>query len=313
MKYTKTLDTLTLRDIQKCGHKAYALGKLMRAGFNIPNGYVILATAFHEYICNNNLDRSITSVIDKLDTTNNRELQAASNQIINLLSVQPMPYSVIEEMTEQFEVLKLRVAAVRSSAAAEDTPTASLAGGLDSVLCVQKQKLSVVVKKCWESLFTPRAICYLKTKNVQIKKISLAVIVQAMVDGELSGIVFTANPITSNRNQMIVEAGYGLGDTIASGLCTPDTYYVEKPVMRISSVTVNEQKILSVCDKCGTKNILLAATKKNGAQKLSNSRILKLAQICVNIENDSKFPCDIEWSYKHGQFYILQSRPITTL
>jgi len=179
-------------------------------------------------------------------------------------------------------------------------------------LRVTKKDLIKTVQKCWSSLFTPRAIFYRIEKKLGGKKISVAVVVQKLIDAEVAGVCFTVHPITKDKNQMIIEASWGLGESVVGGRVTPDTYVVDKKNMTIIDKNINEQftQIKRIGSK--TKEIKVPASKA-GRQCLSDEKIIELAQICKNIESHYKFPCDIEWCLEKGKFYIVQSRPITTL
>ena len=168
------------------------------------------------------------------------------------------------------------------------------------------------VKKCWASLFTPRAIFYRFEKNLNKDKISVAVVVQKMVDSEESGIAFSVHPVTQNENQIIIEAGFGLGEAIVSGSVTPDSYVIHKKEFKILDININEQT-KALYKKVKGGNEWKELGNKGKEQVLSKKEIIELSKLIVKIENHYGFPCDIEWAKKKGKFYITQSRPITTL
>jgi len=145
------------------------------------------------------------------------------------------------------------------------------------------------IKKCWASLFTPRAIFYRFEKNLRRQKISVAVVVQKMVESEKAGVAFSVHPVSQDKNQLIIEAGFGLGEAIVSGKITPDSYIISKQPRRIIEKNIKTKQVLSV------------------------EEIPKLSELVLKIEKRFGFPCDIEWAFAKGKFYILQSRPITTL
>jgi pyruvate,water dikinase len=168
------------------------------------------------------------------------------------------------------------------------------------------------VKKCWSSLFTPRAIFYRFEKKLNRTSVSVAVVVQKMVQSEISGICFTVHPVTKDYDQMVIEAGFGLGEAIVGGLITPDTYVVHKKDFSLLDINVSEQKFAIVKSPKGNVNKKLSA-KEGSRQKLTGKQIVELAKICVKIEKHYKHPQDIEWALEKRKFYITQSRPITTL
>ena len=204
--------------------------------------------------------------------------------------------------------------AVRSSATAEDSSVASWAGELESYLNTSRQNLLGRVKDCWSSLFTQRAIVYRHEKGLRKSKVSVAVVVQKMVQSEIAGICFTTHPVTRDKNQLIIEAGWGLGEAIVGGHITPDSYVVDKRNWKIIDINVSEQEKMITRKKSGTGNVWLKVPNKlQNKQKLDGKQIVKLAKLCIQIEKHYKFPCDIEWAFEKGKFYIVQSRPITTL
>ncbi len=194
-----------------------------------------------------------------------------------------------KKILAEFKKLKTKYVAVRSSATAEDSLSAAWAGQLESYLNTTEKNLLENVKKCWASLYSPRASAYKSLKGLDKKKISVAVVIQKMIQSEMSGVCFTVHPVTKDKNQMVIEAGYGLGEAIVGGKITPDTYIVDKAKLK-------NQK-----------------SKLQNKQILSNRQIAKLTKICLKIEKLFKYPQDIEWAFAKSKFYILQSRPITTL
>lgn len=213
--------------------------------------------------------------------------------------------------------MKAKHVAVRSSATAEDSSVASWAGELESYLNVTRKNLLESVKKCWSSLFTPRAIFYRFEKKLDKQKVSVAVVVQKMVQSEISGIYFTAHPVTKDRNQMVIETGYGLGEAIVGGKITPDMYIIEKPntknqIPKILDKNISEQLMMIVRNKNNTIEKTVPKIKQR-KRKLMDKQIVDLASVCARIENHYRKPQDIEWAFEKNKFYIVQSRPITTL
>ena len=169
------------------------------------------------------------------------------------------------------------------------------------------------VQYCWASLFTPRAIFYRFEKGLHTTQISVAVVVQKMVNSEISGIAFSVHPITENRNQMIIEAGFGLGEAIVSGSITPDSYVIEKEPRKIIDINISTQKRGLYRIENGGNEWLEIKEPRSSSQVLNEKQIFELSNIILNIENHYGFPCDIEWAFEDEKFYIVQSRPITTL
>lgn len=223
-----------------------------------------------------------------------------------------MPDLLKKEILKEFKKLKTKYVAVRSSATAEDSKIDSWAGELESYLNTTEKTLLSNVKKCWASLYTPRALFYRIERKMQKKNISVAVVVQKMIQSEVSGICFTVHPITKDKNQMIIEAGYGLGEAIVGGMITPDSYVVEKDSLVILDINVSKQEKMIVKKGNNNKTVAVPNNKRN-QQKLKNEKIKELAGIVKNIEKHYQSPQDIEWALEKNKLYVVQSRPITTL
>ncbi|MEK7478479.1 MAG: PEP/pyruvate-binding domain-containing protein [Patescibacteria group bacterium] len=303
------------------GGKGASLGEMTQAGIPVPPGFVILSASFEKFLEETDLDVEIDSI---LHTVNHKEIHTvenASEKIQALIIGADMPKDIEKEIKKYFKKLNTKYVAVRSSATAEDSASAAWAGQLDSFLNTTEKNLLENVKKCWASLFTPRAIFYRFEKELHKQKISVAVVVQKMVESEASGVAFSVHPVTQDRNQLIIEAGFGLGEAIVSGQITPDSYVVEKEPRRIidKNVSVQERGLYrsekgGPSTGSGQANEWINIPKEKGEkQVLSDKQILELSNILLGIEKHYGFPCDIEWAFEKGKFYITQSRPITTL
>ena len=270
-----SLQNISAKDALFCGGKGANLGELIKLGLNVPDGFVITTNAYNPFSTDmpNDLEKQILSAFDELGTT---------------------------------------YVAVRSSATAEDSLETAWAGQLSTYLFATRETLIENVKKCWNSVNLPRVNAYRKLHNIENEEISVAVVVQSMIPAEVSGIAFTVHPVTINRNEILIEAIYGLGEAIVSGLVTPDTYLVNKSDLSLISKEVNAQSKQIVGYEHGTKEIVIENSIQS-IQKLSDAKIKELAKLCLKIENHYKKPQDIEWCLKDDELYILQARPITTL
>lgn len=313
MKYIRDINELSAKDTDIAGGKGASLGEMIRARIPVPSGFVLLSFAFERFLEETDLNIEINSILNKVDHKEIHTVENASEEIQALILKAQMPKDMALEIEEKFKNLGSEYVAVRSSATAEDSLTAAWAGQLDSYLNTTKKDLLERVKCCWASLFTPRAIFYRFEKDMHKMKISVAVVVQIMIESEISGIAFSVHPVTQDKNQLIIEAGYGLGEAIVSGEITPDSYVITKNPLEIIDVNVNTQiKSLQRAENSGNKWIDIPEPKAS-AQVLSKEKILELSKLIISIESHYGFPCDIEWAYSMGMFYILQSRPITTL
>ncbi len=304
--------SLSKESVAIAGGKGASLGEMTRAGIPVPNGYVILSSSFEKFLEETDLNVELDSILDQVNHKEMQSIEDASEEIKALIMNAKMPKDIEKEIVKDFKILDSKFVAVRSSATSEDSSSAAWAGQLDSFLNTTNKTLLENVKRCWASLFTPRAIFYRFEKGLHDTKISVAVVVQKMVESEVSGIAFSVHPVTQDRNQLIIEAGFGLGEAIVSGQITPDSYVVEKVPRRIIDKNVSDQE--RGLFKIQTGGNEWKSTKANGAQqKLSDKQILELSEIILRIEKHYGFPCDIEWAFEKGKFYIVQSRPITTL
>jgi pyruvate, water dikinase len=331
MTFTKKFKELTYENVDIAGGKGASLGEMAQNNFSIPSGFVVLAEAFDRFLEETDLGVEIEAVLKKIKMKDIHSVEDASETIRDMIADTKFPKDIGEEIRKEFENLGAKAVAVRSSATAEDSSVASWAGELESYLNINEKGLLEAVKKCWSSLFTPRAIFYRYEKNLHDQYVSVAVVVQKMIQSDVSGITFTAHPVTNDRNQIVIEAGYGLGEAIVGGKITPDTYIINKSEIRnpksetnskskipnlkrnlIIDKNISEQKMMIVYGKNGTKETTVSKAKQE-KQKLSDSQIIKIAEICQKIEKHYKKPQDIEWAIEKGKIYITQARPITTL
>lgn len=228
MLYTKPFSELTRNDAGTAGGKGASLGEMTRAGIPVPPGFVILTNAFEHFLDVTDLRQEVEANLSQVDHTAVHTAERASEQIQTLIMGAEMPSEIQEEIEQVFKELAAPFVAVRSSATAEDGAENAWAGQLDSFLNTTEATLLENVKRCWASLFTPRAIFYRIEKGLKDSHVSVAVVVQKMVESESSGIAFSVHPVTEDPNQLIIEAGWGLGEAIVSGSITPDSYVVEK-------------------------------------------------------------------------------------
>ncbi len=301
------------KDVSLAGGKGASLGEMAAKEIPVPNGFIVSANAFDDFLAETDLTQELEAILSKVNYQEIHSVDRASASIRSLIAQAPMPTELAKDIMEAYKKLKSPYVAVRSSATAEDSLTASWAGELETYLNTKASNLLENVKLCWSSLFTPRAIFYRHEKKLLNTKVSVAVIIQKMVESEISGIVFTVHPVTQDKNQMIIEAGYGLGEAIVSGTITPDAYVLNKKDFSLLDINIASQEKKIV--KCANKGVkwVLVSKKLQSKQKLSGRQIVELAKICLLIEKHYKFPCDIEWAFLNNKFYITQSRPITTL
>lgn len=228
--FTKPFNQISKHDAVTAGGKGASLGEMTQAGIPVPPGFVILADAFEQFLKETDLNVEIDSILHTVNHQEMHTVEHASERIQKLILDSKMPEDIASEIENEFAKLGAEFVAVRSSATAEDSASAAWAGQLDSFLNTNAETLLENVQKCWASLFTPRAVFYRFEKGLHDQKISVSVVVQKMVASEKSGIAFSVHPVTEDPNQLIIEAGFGLGEAIVSGQITPDSYVVEKEV-----------------------------------------------------------------------------------
>jgi phosphoenolpyruvate synthase/pyruvate phosphate dikinase len=312
MATIKTISDLANADYRLAGGKATSLSELTKAGMPVPRGFVILSPVFESFLDESDIGGLINTTLRSVDYDSTSSIEKASQKIAKLFLIAEIPKETASTIEAAFRALKCDRVAIRSSATAEDSADAAWAGQLESYINTTEKDILVNVKRCWASLFTPRAILYRHQKGLLKQTISMAVIVQKMVNGEESGIAFSAHPITQNLDQIVIEAGFGLGETMVSGQITPDNYVLEKHPIRIieKNLYAQTQGLYSARDGGNEWRNIPKSDKK---QVLSNEKIIELSKIVLDIERHYGLPCDIEWAKKNDRFYILQSRPITTL
>ncbi|MSU75844.1 MAG: hypothetical protein EXS55_05015 [Candidatus Magasanikbacteria bacterium] len=287
---------------------------------SIERASVVIRDTIHDRAMPKDLEKEILGAFDELALTNPPSRGAAGGvspprgqspkQIDDATVLQPH-YPPRGGNDELF-------VAVRSSATAEDSAVASWAGELETYLNTTRENVVERVKQCWSSLFTPRAIFYRHEKNLIDHYVSVAVVIQKMVQSEISGIAFTVHPVTEDYDQMIIEAGLGLGEAIVGGQITPDSYILAKSEMRILDINVSTQtrkfikKKNTPTDESANEWAELSEAE-GSKQKLTGKQIIEAAKLFIAIEKHYGFPCDIEWAMEKNVLYITQSRPITTL
>ena len=312
MNYILPFGKIGKENTDLAGGKGASLGEMTKAGIPVPPGFVILADTFREVIKTNNLDDKIAEILKSVKIEDTESVDEASKKIRELIAGAKTPENIESEILKSFDQLKAEHVAVRSSATAEDSSSASWAGELETYLNTTREDLLETVKKCWSSLFTPRAIFYRIEKKMQNEDVAVAIVIQKMVESEISGVAFTVHPVTKDPNSMVIEAGWGLGEAIVGGQVTPDTYSIDKKNIKVVDIYQSEQEMMIVRDGNQTKEATVPAEKKD-KQKLNEDQILELAEICLDIEKHYGKPQDIEWAFENNKFYIVQSRPITTL
>ncbi len=302
-------------DLPHVGGKGANLGEMTQAGFPIPPGFCVTTAAFQQFMAAYPEADQLYCQLDALGTDNVEAVRRVGERIRAALTAVPIPSHIAQSiLTAWQEAGTQHSYAVRSSATAEDLPDASFAGQQDTYLNVHGQDdLLDSVRYCWVSLFTDRAILYRAQNNFSHREVFLSVVVQRMVLPQVSGILFTADPVSGHRHITSIDASYGLGEALVAGLVTPDLYKIDKRSNQVIEQQIGEKQmaIRPLADGGTIHETITGAARTQAV--LTEAQAIKLSQIGHKIEQHYGRPQDIEWCLQDGQFTIVQSRPITTL
>ncbi len=298
--------------LARVGGKGASLARLSRAGLPVPSGFHVTTDAYRRFLEANDLAARLAATADVPDEP--AALDAASDAIRALFEAAPVPADVADAVRAAYGALPNAPAvAVRSSATAEDLPEASFAGQQETYLnIVGADAVLDAVRRCWASLWTARAMSYRQRNAIASADVALAVVVQTLVPSEASGILFTANPVTGHRGQVVIDGAWGLGEAIVGGLVTPDHWVVDKATDGILSREIHDKAVMTVRVAGGSRETPTPDDKRR-QPSLTDDEVQRLAQIGARIEAFYGVPQDIEWAVAGGQVYIVQSRPITSL
>ena len=311
MIFIKQFGELGRDDIEQAGGKGANLGELTRAGLPVPPGFVILTDAYRGYIAEHQLADKIVGLAGPTDDPAGYE--SASEQI-RALFAEEVSDSLRAEIADEYAALGGDVpVAVRSSATAEDLPEASFAGQQDTYLNVRGlEDLLVAVRDCWASLWTARAMAYRARQAIDPTTVSLAVVVQQMVDANAAGVMFTANPSNGHRDETVISAAWGLGESVVSGSVNTDNIVVSEADGTVLSSETADKAVMTVPTEHRTQERPVPQEQRR-QPVLSESDAAALAAYGTRIEDHYGAPQDIEWARADGQFFIVQARPITAL
>lgn len=302
-------------DLATAGGKGASLARLVQAGLPIPDGFHITTTAYREFVEANKLMPQIMKAVDEVDPQQPSTLEAASATIRHDFAKAEIPTNLANAIRQAYTALpgKHPPVAVRSSATAEDLPEASFAGQQETFLNVHGESaLLESVRKCWASLWTARAIAYRLRQGIRSDSVALAVVVQMLIPAEAAGILFTANPLTGKRSEMVLNAAWGLGEAIVGGQVTPDMITIDKVNRQVLQRETASKQVMTIQCDSGTEERSVPDLLKDKAV-LSDAQAQKLARYGMQIEHLYGMPMDIEWALADGKYSILQARPITGL
>lgn len=296
---------ITDEDFSLTGGKGFNLSKMYNSKINIPNGFIITSKVYDEYVEKNNLKEVLEDI---LYSSENADVK--SSKLKELFKVDLLDSILVDEIYDNFREITSQRVAVRSSSVMEDLPDMSFAGQYDSFLNITKENLLESIIDCWKSIWNVRAIEYREKYSID-NDITIAVIIQEMVESKVSGVVFTSNPITGVRNEMLINSAYGLGEGIVGGDVHPDEYIVNKLNKAVISSVISNKERQYVYSNTGIELVAVKEEYK-GVSSLSKEQLEKLVETVKNVEVFFDKPQDIEFAINE-EIYILQSRDITTL
>ena len=314
MTYTAPFAELLKDDVALAGGKGANLGELSAAGMPVPPGFVVTTAAYEAFVETNGLEEEIVGLASRPQAEDPAAFERAAEEIRALFAGGEIPDDVAAEILAAYDRLADGGAvAARSSATAEDLPGASFAGQQETYLNVRGAgALLEAVRACWASLWTARAMAYRTRRKIDPATVSLAVVVQRMVEAEAAGILFTADPATGRRDRTVINAAWGLGEAVVGGLVTPDTLVVEKASGRVVSRQTADKEVMTAYAENGTEERPVPRTRRL-LPVLDNDAAAELARYGAQIEDLYGTPQDIEWALSGGEFTIVQARPITNL
>jgi pyruvate,water dikinase len=332
-KLILSFNELGKTDIPYVGGKGANLGEMFNAGFPVPPGFVVTAYTYKKFLELTGIRAEMEEILRDLDVDDTHALQSAANQVQTIIRAEQVPDQLSRAIIEAYSGMYLNkyeipikaaqlinaareppFVAVRSSATAEDLPQASFAGQQATFLNIKGAKNVVeAVKDCWASLFTARAIFYRNKNNFDNFKVLIAVVIQKMVDSTKSGVGFSVDPSSEDKNKIVIEAAWGLGEVVVSGEVNPDHYEVSKSDWEILDKSIMKKDFMIRKDPSGKNIKIILEDPKKSAQVLTDDEIIQLAKVIKKLEDHYNFPQDMEWAVEGQKLFVVQTRPITTL
>lgn len=325
MSYVAWFKDLNKDSLPRAGGKGSNLGEMFNLGLPVPPGFAVTAQTYKEYTEKTQIKDKIQELLKDLNVEETEKLQETAKKIQELIVSTPIPEEMAEEIKESYELLGAGegahdliesedvFVAVRSSATAEDLPSASFAGQQATYLNIKGKDNAVsAVLACWASLFTARAIYYRERNNFDHMKVLISAIVQKMVNSDQSGIMFTINPSTNNDKEIVIEAVYGLGEMIVGGQVNPDLYIVDKDSRKIKKIEVKKKEMGMFRDENGQNIKKKIEEELQTRQVIPETQIMELARLGKKLEDHYGKPQDIEWAIEKDKIFIVQTRAVTT-
>jgi pyruvate,water dikinase len=313
---------MTRAEFRETGGKAANLGEMTQNGFNVPPGFCVTGKALDHLMEAHNIMAKIMKIVSSMDFDNYDGVEKKSAEIRSKITETPIPEDLEREIKEHINGLKSSsgedpFVAVRSSVAVKESAISSFPGMMDTYHFIKgEEQIIEYIKMCWASLFTARAIYRRHQQNIPQDKGVIAPVVQKMVNADVAGVMFTANPITGSRDEIVIESNWGLGESIVSGEAIVDYFVMTRDTPpRIKVKNVQKKNIMVTVDKekgIGRKKYKLTGNAVTDPS-LSDEQLVELAELGPKIEAVFQYPQDIEWAYENGKLFILQSRNVKGL
>lgn len=311
--FVKRFDEINKDMFQECGGKAAHLGELSSLKLNVPNGFNVLGDAFYYHLKKNRLEDRIREIAETINYDDFQDLEEKTKKIRELIVNAPIPPEIEQEIIENYERLargqQKPFVAVRSSVAVKDSPVSSFPGMMDTFHYIRGAETVVEkVKECWASVWSGRATFARQTKGIEHFKAVIAPTVQLMVNSQVAGVLFTVNPITGEKNEIVIESNWGLGETVVCGKCQSDLYIINKNPFRVNQKKIARKEQMYIQVKEGGAEWAPVETEKVNEPTLTAEQIEELCKIACSVEDHYGCHQDIEWAYEKGNLYILQAR-----
>jgi len=304
------LDEVGAEFLESAGGKGANLGELIRQGFPVPPGFVVGADEYGHFIDTLNLPSN-----DDIPEDTEAFLESLRGQLLDTALSEDLLASIDKYLTNIHEAHPDAVFAVRSSATAEDLADASFAGQHDTYYYVEPAQVALMLRKCWASLWSESAFSYRQTQGIEHRTVNMAVVVQVMVRSDVSGVTFTADPVSGSDSVIITESSWGMGAAIVDGRVTPDQFLVDKHSMRLTSLKISDKKFMvpPVLEDPSSSRLQEVPATKRSLESLTDDQVEHIAALALKAEEYFGKPQDLEWAIENDEIYLLQSRPITIL
>ena len=310
--HIKHLNETKLTDLALVGAKAAYLGELMHAGFAVPRGVCITAQAYRDTLDAHGIQPKIVERIKMTEIEDPVELEDCAEDIRDWIEQVPMPVNFVQEIQSATEAMKSETGlfAVRCSRVIEDVPNTAASGLQQAFLAVKSNAIIDCVRKCWSSPWNSRAIYYRNRKKIDQTSVTMAVVLQPMLNPDTSGVMFTANSLTGAADEIHVDATWGVGEAVIAARWKPDHFIVQKKLLAIRERMIASKAVMDMPSADGGLQTVSVATEKQNAACIGDEQIVALAKLGEQIEAQLKSAQDVEWCVSDGKIWLLQTRPL---